>query len=134
MASTEAAEIVFPEGIIGVPRAKRFLLLEQPDSPVRYLSSLDIKGFSLPVVDPFLAEPDYAPRLGARVGEALQAGDSDAVLMLAIANVEDGGTVANLRAPLLINVSRQRGVQVILDDARHSLRAPVQKEAVAVGS
>lgn len=130
----DSAEIVFPEGIIGVPRARRFHLLERTDSPIRFLQSLDIQGFRLPVVDPYLADPDYRPRLGSRANASLGFDDPQQILLLAIANVTEEGAVANLRAPLIINVERRCGVQVILDDLRHGLRAPVRLEAATVSS
>ena len=58
--------------------------------------------------------------------------DTAAESVAAIANVTDEGAVANLRAPLIINVQRRSGVQVILDDPRHDLRAPVRLEAATV--
>ena len=52
--TSEGTVIQFPEGVIGVPRARRFQVLERPGSPIRVLKCLDIEGFNLPVVDPRL--------------------------------------------------------------------------------
>lgn len=130
MPSTEAvavdtSELIFDEGIIGVPRARRFRLLEEEGSPIRLLSSLDIKGFVLPVVDPWLADADYRPRLERHVRSLGCASGGD-VLVLAVALVEGGRAFANLRAPLLLDIDRRAGAQVILDDMTLPLRAPVK--------
>lgn len=123
--SDEANEILFPEGIVGVPRARRFRLLEQPGSPLRILDCLDIEGFRLPVVDPFRVEPDYEPVLGKRVREILEVEEGDPMLLLAITVVRSGeAPTANLRAPLVINAAKARGMQWILDDTRWSLQTP----------
>ena len=62
----ELVEMFFEEGIMGVPRARRFELLEQDGSPVHVLRCLDISGFALPVVDPPSTD-SRAPRLRLRV-------------------------------------------------------------------
>jgi flagellar assembly factor FliW len=123
------ATICFEEGIIGVPRARRFHLLEREGSAVRVLRCLDIDGFALPVTDPRLADRDYRPELGPRIQEALELSDGDPVLFLAVTTLEPEGPVANLRAPLVVNVRCQRAVQVILDDKAYPLRAPVRTDA-----
>ena len=124
----DTSEILFQEGIIGVPRARRFRLLQKSGSPIRLLQSLDIPGFALPVVDPTLANGDYQPALGARIPEALGIRDDDPVLILAVTALEKSGPVANLRAPLVINVARRLGIQVILDIHTYPLRAVVKTE------
>ena len=121
--------ICFEEGIIGLPHARRFELLEKSGSAVRVLRCLDIEGLALPVTDPRLADRDYRPELGPRIQEALALSDGDPVLFLAVTTLEAEGCVANLRAPLDVNVRCQRAVQVILDDRSYPLRAPVRLDA-----
>lgn len=129
MSSTpESAEIVFEEGLIGVPRARRFELLERPGSEVRLLRCLDIEGFALSVIDPFKVDPNYSPRFGPQVAARLACEKDDPILLLATATRhEDGNVDANLRAPLVINTTRCLGVQIILDDPSLSLNMPVRK-------
>jgi flagellar assembly factor FliW len=124
-AGDRGAEILFSEGVIGVSRARRFELLERSGSPIRVLRCLDIEGFALPVVDPRLADPDYRPAISARVSEALGLSGEGLLLLLAVTTLEPAGPVANLRAPLVINVEKRIGAQVILDDRRQPLRAKV---------
>lgn len=120
----DESEILFDEGIIGVPRARRFELLASPDAPLHLLRCLDIPNFALPVVDPRLARPDYRPDLG-RVVDVLGLKDGETVLVLAVTTIEADGPMANLRAPIVINPARRRGMQLILDDRSMPLRAPV---------
>lgn len=122
----DSSVIVFEEGIIGVPRARRFQLLEHEDSPIRVLRCLDINGFALPVVDPALADPDYKPAVGRRVLEALGFEEDDPVLLLAVTTLEPTGPKANLRAPVVVNARGQTAAQVILEDRKYPLRAPVK--------
>lgn len=118
-------EIVFEEGLIGVPRARRFQLLAREGGTTHVLRSLDIDGFALPVTDPRLADADYQPKLGPRVPEALALAPGEPVLLLAVTTLDPSGPTLNLRAPLVINVSRGLAAQVILDDRKYPLRAPV---------
>ena len=66
-AAVDTTEISFEEGIIGVPRARRFQLLGRDGSEVLLLRSLDIPGFSLPVVDPRHADPGFTLRTYAHL-------------------------------------------------------------------
>jgi len=118
----------FDEGIIGVPRARRFRLLERPGSCVRILQSLDIQGFCLPVVDPRLADATYQPQLAPRISAALKCEPADPVVFLAVAALEPEGAVANLKAPVVVNARSRLAAQVILDDAAFPLRARVTEE------
>ena len=116
------SEILFEEGLIGVPRARRFELLERDGSPVRLLRCLDIPHFALPVVDPALADPQYRPEIGNRLEGILEIEEGDPVLVLAVAAVDSSGPLANLRAPVVINARSRRAVR------SYPLRAPVRAE------
>lgn len=126
----DTSELHFEEGIIGVPEARHFQLLARPDSPIRVLCSTDLPGFNLPVVDPTLVDPDYRPELSRRLAEALGFDEQSELLILAVTTIEPEGPMANLRAPIVINVARRCGAQVILDDRRLPLRAKLVAETV----
>jgi flagellar assembly factor FliW len=122
----DATEIRFDEGIIGVPQARRFQLLERPGSRLRLLRSVDLDGFALPVVDPRLAEPGYSPTFQPRLSEALSL-DTEHWLILAVVTLGENGATANLRAPIVINVERRVGAQIILDDKSLPLRRALEQ-------
>ena len=129
-------ELIFEEGLIGLPLARRFHLVEQADSPIYVLRCLDIPRFNVPVIDPFLVDPGYEPGLPRRVAEALgirQPGDL--LLLVVTTSPASEPALANLAAPLVINVESRRGSQVILDGNRYSVRAPVPlaDEAIRTG-
>lgn len=115
--------IFFEEGVIGVPLARRFELMTRDDSPLCVLRCLDIEGFNLPVVNPRLVDPVYKPRLAERVNQILEAGE-EPLLFLAVTAVGSEGAVANLKAPVVVNVAQRTAVQVILE-GDYPLRAPV---------
>jgi len=123
MSVSDDSVILFEEGVIGVPRARRFELLQHSGSALRVLKCLDIEGFNLPVVDPSKVDPGYRPKLAERVTQILDA-TSDQLLLLAVTALGPDGATANLKAPVVVNVARRTAVQVILD-GEYALRAPV---------
>ena len=122
-------EIRFEEGMIGVPGARRFEVLSRPDYPVLILRCLDIAGLSFHVTNPVLADPGYSPPLDRRVEEAIGLREGDPCLLLAVTILEGESAVANLRAPLVLNVRTCRATQMILEDRSYPLRAPVRLRA-----
>jgi flagellar assembly factor FliW len=118
----EPVEVTFPEGLIGVAEARRFQLITRPSSPLRILRCLDLNDVELPVIDPRIPHPGYRPKINPRVLASIGADSPDATLMLAITTLEPKGPVLNLRAPLLVNLRRGVGVQIILDDRNQPLR------------
>jgi flagellar assembly factor FliW len=123
----------FPSGIPGFEEHTHFLLVEQPQShPVVFVQSLrspDLCFIALPVlvVDYQyrleLTEEDLAavelantgqPRIGAEVA------------CLALVTVtENADPTANLRSPLVLNLAKRIGRQVIHQDATYSFRQPI---------
>lgn len=110
-----------PAGLFGFPEENEFLLLELPSTrPLAFLQSLrtpDLCFISLPAQ---VVEPDYQLRLAP--GEAEDLGYAAGppvmgkdVLCLALLTVrEKQETTANLLGPLVIDIARHRGKQVLV--------------------
>ena len=125
VAAVEKLDLLLDEGIIGLSRARRFRIVEQPGSDISWLRCLDLDEVELPVLDAVIADEDYRPQLNPRVRTALDITDERTVRLLVIANFEAGGMTVNLRAPLVINVATGVGAQVILENKELPLRARV---------
>ena len=115
--------LVFPEGLVGFPGARRFALVEpqRPDSPFRHLVCLDLPDLGFVVCDPSTLSPGYVehlPRPADPHGE---------LLVLAIVTIPEnpGEMTANLMAPLVIDQVARRGWQIVLDTGRYSTRHPI---------
>jgi flagellar assembly factor FliW len=126
--ASDDAAIVFPDGLIGCPDWKRFVLLvdDQEQLPVAVLRSLDDPQVELLVTDPALVAPDYKTQLPTH---AIGTGDPAVYCTLSIG--EDGWITANLMGPLVIDPGTRQGRQVVLADSSYSTRYPVAQAIAA---
>lgn len=115
--------LVFSEGLVGLPDARRFVLLDspRPESPFRLLVCVDQPELGFVVCDPSSLWAGYAadlPRPPAVEGE---------VAALAIVTVpsDPRGMTANLMAPLVIDCVTRRGWQIVIDSGRYSTQHPL---------
>lgn len=112
----------------GFPEARRFGLERLDDAGTLWaLRSLDVGGLQFLVVPPAPFFPGYAPELtdetAAELG--LTTADDALVLLVLHAGPTLATTTANLRAPIVVNATTGRAGQVILDDARLRVAAPL---------
>lgn len=119
--------IVLPEGLIGLPALRRWLLLEMEGGvPMRWLQSLDRGDFGFPVMEPQFFADDYEvePSPGERDRLGLT-GEPPAVLV--VTTVHPGGAriTGNLLAPLLVDPRTRRGLQVALERPDLSMRQEI---------
>jgi flagellar assembly factor FliW len=122
------AELNFEDGWIGCPHWRRFRW-EQPAemAPVALLHSADLPGLSLPVLNPRLVAPDYAPWLTVADRAALELSDDGELEWLTVLNIQAEPLVvtANLLGPLAVNRRTGAARQVILADSGYSASHPV---------
>jgi flagellar assembly factor FliW len=122
--------ITLPEGLIGLPQLRRWLMLDlDDDMPMRWLQSLDRPDFGVPVMPPVFFAEEYeigGTRTVARKLGAAEASEPEFVTLI-IATVHPGGEriTGNLRAPLVMDVATRTGVQLALEDDRLSTREEI---------
>ncbi|MFQ5780137.1 MAG: flagellar assembly protein FliW [Nitrospiria bacterium] len=131
--------ITFPEGILGFPHIKRFVILEEESgSPLfRWLQALDDPEVAFVVADPAIFMPDYCEKIpvGERYPVALfdrTDGEADAPekqpILLVIITVPQEDPMkmsANLLGPLVINPQTRMAKQIVLSDEGYSSEHPV---------
>lgn len=122
--------IRFPRGIIGFPDLTVFALLhdgEKPDSPIRFLQSMQEGGFAMPVIDPLFVRPDYNPSVEAEMlREIGLAEEKDPFVLVTLSVPSDLRKMsANLRAPFLINTENGTACQLIVEDEAYEVKYPV---------
>jgi flagellar assembly factor FliW len=118
----------FPSGVIGFPRAKRYVMLEHKP-PFSWLHSIDDPNLAFVVVDGFEfgQQFDVRPPIGDKDTD-FKENDEYAILIIVTIRSDPRLTTANLKAPLFVNMRNRKGVQVIFDDPRYSTRYPLWNE------
>jgi len=121
-----------PNGLFGFPQETEFLLLELPSArPMAFLQSVRSSNLCFISLPAQVIEGEY--RLSMNGGDLRSFGYSDNappvmgkdVLCLALLTVgERQTTTANLLAPIVIDIARHHGMQVIVD-APYSHQHPV---------
>ena len=133
--SYEETDIIkFEEGLIGLPRLNRMVLVHQPDiKPFLWLASLDDPDTAFLVVDPRLLFPDYDPTLAdpRHIHPSADSDETPLVLALALINPDWRSSTVNLRAPLFVSPSTMRGLQMVLTDSPYALNEPLPESLPA---
>lgn len=128
----ERGIVEFPDGIPGFNNVKRYVLLgsENEESMFRWLQSVDRSDLAFAVVDPFLIKKDYDIELSDEVTEKLDIRSIEDVAVYSIVVVpEDTSKISmNLKAPVVINVRKNKGAQVVLDTDRYGVRHYILEE------
>ena len=108
---------LFPQGLIGMESLRQWALLPDLDNPsVAWLQSASRGDRAIPVISPRAFFDGYRVHVTRRelAGLHLQAGAEIYVLTTISGHV--GRLTTNLRSPLLLNLSRRLGCQVITGD------------------
>lgn len=113
----EERVIHFPDGLVGLPHLKRYVLLDYRDTEVKWLQAVDDASVAFIVIAPFLLDRDYEITLPAQVTEALEIEDEEDVAILIILRVDGDRLLANFQGPLVINTKKMKGFQLIVESA-----------------
>ncbi|WP_448376316.1 flagellar assembly protein FliW [Fervidobacterium sp.] len=121
--------ITFPKGIPGFEELKKFIVLSLPETdPIKWLVSLDDESVAFPIIDPWLVLEDYEVDLSNQDLELLQVQDPSDIVVLSIVTIpidKPQEATVNLKAPIVINIKKGRGLQVILE--KYELKHPITK-------
>lgn len=117
--------ITFEEGILGFEDIKQYLLYQEEESKVIWsLQAANADTPSFVVIDPFSIVENYCPVLS---DEDLQYfGENDLVNLcfLCVAAIKPDLTdsVANLKAPIVIDAKTNKAKQIIMNDSEYPIR------------
>ena len=114
--------IVLESGMIGFPDMQKFTLIydeEKGDKAnIMWLQSMDDPQTAFPVINPMKIKEDYNPSVSEELlkplGEMEQEDIFVLVTMRVPKNIEDMSI--NLKAPIIINTSNNKGAQIIVED------------------
>ncbi len=109
--------LLFPAGLFGFEEALHWVLLgDAENESLAWLQNVSQPELALPVVSPRRFVPDYQVRVAKSQLLPLQFGAFDQAYVLGIVGKDEQGLTLNLKAPLVINLDRRIGRQVITSD------------------
>lgn len=114
-------QLVFGEGLIGMPDLRRFAFHSMDDSPFCLLDSLDDPDFGFVCVE---AE-SLREGLGAELRKAGGVVDEQRMYVLIAVHGDPPAMTANLAGPLAVDPSTGAGRQIVLEGDAFPLRAPI---------
>jgi len=108
---------LFPQGIIGLETLRQWALIPDPEnSTVAWLQSASRGDRALAVISPRVFVQDYRVHVSRRSLETLQLRSDHRTYVLTTLAGGVGRLTTNLRAPIIMNLDRRLGVQVITGD------------------
>jgi flagellar assembly factor FliW len=121
---TPAAEIVFPDGLVGLPTLVRHKLSIVPDTALYEIISDDdpTMGFILATAD------SVKPGTSDRLRERGLVNEGEWVLVTLAVHGEPPAITANLAGPLVIDMEKATARQLIVEDPEFPLQVPVSEE------
>jgi flagellar assembly factor FliW len=104
----------FPAGVLGFEDCREWVLLaDRHNDALAWLQSVERATLALAVISPRRFVPDYQVRLARRELASLQLDSMANAEVLAVIGKGSGGITANLKAPIIVNLQRRLGRQVI---------------------
>lgn len=131
----ESEILTFEYGLPGFPDYHKFILLAlDAELPLAVLQSTEEASLGFVVAFPFAFKQDYVFELSEEDKEDLQIKKEEDVLTYSIVTLKENfkDSTINLMAPVIININKKVGKQIVLQDSKaYPLRFPIQ---AAIGS
>jgi len=109
--------LLFPHGVIAFEDCRHWVLLADAENPaLAWLQSVSRQEVALPVVSPRRFAPAYSVHITRGQLVPLEFSQFDQAYVLSVVSQSDGDLTLNLKAPLIINLDRRLGRQVITSD------------------
>lgn len=112
----------------GFEELRRFALItDSEDSPVEWLQSIEDENVALPLLEPFLFEPDYGFELSDHDAEELGMETPEDAFVRCILTLREApdDISANLLAPMVFCRRTHLARQIVLQESDYPIRRPV---------
>ena len=124
--------IHFENGVLGFEVYKDYTILydnEKEKSFFSWLQSTEESSLAFPIVNPFNVVESYNPQINDDMLESIGGiSDEDTVVFLMATIPEDVKQASvNMKAPLIINASSRKGVQVIAEGQEYEIKHKLLK-------
>jgi flagellar assembly factor FliW len=109
--------LLFSQGVFAWESHRHWVLLADADNAgIAWLQSLSDPQVALPLVSPRRFVPGYQVRLARSQLTPLELAALDHAFVLTVLSKNQGYVTVNLRSPVIINLDRRIGRQVIVSD------------------
>lgn len=106
--------LLFPTGLVGLEDCRHWVLLaDAHNESLGWLQSISRAEVALAVVCPRRFVPEYQLRVAKSEMAPLEISDLKQAQLLAVVGKNDRGITLNLKAPIVLNLERRLGRQVI---------------------
>jgi flagellar assembly factor FliW len=129
--ASETEIIRIPDGLVGFRAFTQFVLLPDPEvAGLTWLQSVTAPELAFGLIAPPLAIAEYRAELRPGDRAALELDEERSALTYVILNRgEGGGLTVNLQGPLVFNLARRLGRQLVLTSSRYAVRYPLSGQA-----
>jgi len=123
--------LLFPRGLIALEECRHWVLLaDAENAALAWLQCVTQPEIALPVVSPRRFVPDYQVRVTRGQLFPLELSQFDQAYVLVVLSCGDRELTLNLKAPVIINLGRRIGRQVITTDEQPvALELPMRTAA-----
>ena len=129
--ASETEIIRIPDGLVGFRAFTQFVLHPDPEvAGLTWLQSVTAPELAFGLIAPPLAIAEYRAELRPGDRSALELDEERSALTYVILNRgEGGGLTVNLQGPLVFNLARRLGRQLVLTSSRYAVRYPLFGQA-----
>jgi flagellar assembly factor FliW len=123
--------LVFKKGLPGFEELKKFILFPVEDGEVfNILHSIEDEGIGLVVISPYNIDRNYEIKLSEGLIEELEIEKEADVLLLNTVTLNSAmeNITVNMKAPIIINIFKGLGEQIILEDDKYFIKHPLIQE------
>ncbi|TYS69885.1 flagellar assembly protein FliW [Sutcliffiella horikoshii] len=135
LVEVQQEEVVrFPKGLPGFLEEKEFTVIPFSEDGMFYiLQSVQTPELGFVMTNPFTFYPDYDFNLENQSVEALELDSAEDVSVYSVLTMADPFhlTTANLQAPVVVNVKKKLGKQVILTGSSYQTKHKLFPETIA---
>lgn len=112
----------FPEGMLGFDDLKSYVLIsEESTVPFKWLISLEQPTIGFPLLSPWHIDLFYEPGIKYDM-------DTQVLFVVVTLEDEDGEMSANMKAPVMFDIEKQTGEQIILPSDKYSTNHIIQRK------
>jgi flagellar assembly factor FliW len=124
----DSAVISFPEGIVGFPGVRGFVIFDGPEgTPFKWLQSIDQPELAFVVCDPLLFKSDYRVSVNREELASLEMENTEDAVICVILSIpaDPWKMTANLLGPVIFNAEKRLGKQLVLSGPEYTTKHAV---------